>query len=626
MIYKQCILTINGNNAKLDEDIYLFRLDKNIELYFTIVNNKYKFNKSDLNNIINLTNASYFQMRLYKNVEVKYTFAIQPTDNGKAILTITDDLIDEPIEVGDYDFQISLLDADKSSMISLPIVSKQIHVCEPLVTDASETGTAVLGLSTLESGEIVDAFDEEGNYIRKVHVNGELISAELFNKWEEALETNSSNIKTLDSQFKDIGNKKANKNEIKIIVNVKSFGAKGDGTTNDSPSINNALAYAKANKIMNVYIPEGQYIIDESPIKVHSGITFYGDGSDDPYNCGGTRLYGGNNLNGPIVTNDNTLYHFKWFDMQVRNGKSHGAYLIDLGENSYIDRVAFYDNRGDGLRIGSNGNLTPCHLGHISVHKNDGAGIRFENISSTQIQVLYLSMDNNKDCGMSIDIGDTSSNFQLLAWKSERWKNDQADYQDRQKTIFKIHNLNGGTVHLGQGRVHLGNNMDNSDGGVIHQTCEEGNSVGYVMWDCITKSSNANNLAYAFGYKDDKNNETISFEDILRKTFISGHTIQLAQTRGTLIEIGRADTKFYFGKATSLPTFNTPYGSLVIIGNKIYLNTNNATKFDRIVNNNFDEDFIIKANKGVVLTSSNYTKYRLKVDNDGNLSTELVND
>lgn len=220
MIYKQCILTINGNNAKLDEDIYLFRLDKNIELYFTIVNNKYKFNKSDLNNIINLTNASYFQMRLYKNAEVKYTFAIQPTDNEKAILTITDDLIDEPIEVGDYDFQISLLDADKSSMISLPIVSKQIHVCEPLVTDASETGTAVLGLSTLESGEIVDAFDEEGNYIRKVHVNGELISAELFNKWEEALETNSSNIKTLDSQFKDIENKM---DEISNPFNINSF-------------------------------------------------------------------------------------------------------------------------------------------------------------------------------------------------------------------------------------------------------------------------------------------------------------------------------------------------------------------------------------------------------------------
>ena len=267
MIYKQCILTINGNNAKLDEDIYLFRLDKNIELYFTIVNNKYKFNKSDLNNIINLTNASCFQMRLYKNAEVKYTFAIQPTDNEKAILTITDDLIDEPIEVGDYDFQISLLDADKSSMISLPIVSKQIHVCEPLVTDASETGTAVLGLSTLESGEIVDAFDEEGNYIRKVHVNGELISAELFNKWEEALETNSSNIKTLDSQFKEIANLKNSTN----VVDLKKYNiTQADYTTpftveNYNVAYQNGLGFqqaiddAKEKNIQELIIPPGNY-------------------------------------------------------------------------------------------------------------------------------------------------------------------------------------------------------------------------------------------------------------------------------------------------------------------------------------------------------------------------------
>ena len=259
MIYKQSILTINGNNAKLDEDIYLFRLDKNIELYFTIVNNKYKFNKSDLNNIINLTNASYFQMRLYKNAEVKYTFAIQPTDNGKAILTITDDLIDEPIEVGDYDFQISLLDADKSSMISLPIVSKQIHVCEPLVTDASETGTAVLGLSTLESGEIVDAFDEEGNYIRKVHVNGELISAELFNKWEEALETNSSNIKTLDSQFKDIAKQieegTINTNTINdVLPRVYLVGDEFSNMTKEKNEVAMQLAYRHSKNNFNANI------------------------------------------------------------------------------------------------------------------------------------------------------------------------------------------------------------------------------------------------------------------------------------------------------------------------------------------------------------------------------------
>lgn len=195
MIYKKCVMTIDKNKATLDEDIYLYRLDKNIELYFTIVNNKYRFNKGDMNNIILITNASFFQVRLYKNAEIKYTFAIQPTDGGQAILTITDDLIDDPIEVGDYDFQISLLDEEKTSMISMPIVSKQLHVCEPLVSDDATMGKAILGLSKLATGEIKNAFDSEGNYIREIHKDGDILSASIINKFEEALDTNTKAIK-----------------------------------------------------------------------------------------------------------------------------------------------------------------------------------------------------------------------------------------------------------------------------------------------------------------------------------------------------------------------------------------------------------------------------------------------
>lgn len=201
MIYKQCIMTINKNNATLDEDIYLFRLDKNIELHFTIVNNKYKFDKSDLNNIIAQTNAAYFQIRLYRSDEIKYTFAIQPTQDGVAVLTITDDLINDPIEVGEYDFQISLLDADKTSMISMPIVKQQLHVCEPLVDNQAIMGRAVLGLSSLASGEIKNAFDSEGNYIREIHNDGDILSAQLINKFEEALDINTKAIKSQDSNL-----------------------------------------------------------------------------------------------------------------------------------------------------------------------------------------------------------------------------------------------------------------------------------------------------------------------------------------------------------------------------------------------------------------------------------------
>ena len=218
MIYKKCIMTIAKNGATLDEDIYLYRLDKNIELHFTIVNNKYKFDKSDLNNIIAQTQAAYFQVRLYKNADIKYTFAIQPTQDGVAVLTITDDLIDDPIEVGEYDFQISLLDADKTSMISMPIVTKQLHVCEPLVSDDAVMGKALLGLSKAAKGEIKNAFDSKGNYIREIHNNGEVISAELFNKFEEALETNTKAIKEGTGKSYDDTAIKADITELKSKV------------------------------------------------------------------------------------------------------------------------------------------------------------------------------------------------------------------------------------------------------------------------------------------------------------------------------------------------------------------------------------------------------------------------
>jgi len=223
MIYKKCIMTINKNNATLDEDIYLFRLDKNIELHFSIVNNRYKFDKSDLNNIIAQTNAAYFQIRLYRSDEIKYTFAIQPTQDGVAVLTITDDLINDPIEVGEYDFQISLLDADKTSMISMPIVTKQLHVCEPLVDNQAIMGRAVLGLSSLASGEIKNAFDSEGNYIREIHKDGDILSASIINKFEEALDTNTKAIKNGTGTSYDDTEIKADINTIKTDLGTEEL-------------------------------------------------------------------------------------------------------------------------------------------------------------------------------------------------------------------------------------------------------------------------------------------------------------------------------------------------------------------------------------------------------------------
>lgn len=206
-------------------------------MHFSIVNNRYKFDKSDLNNIIAQTNAAYFQIRLYRSDEIKYTFAIQPTQDGVAVLTITDDLINDPIELGEYDFQISLLDADKTSMISMPIVKQQLHVCEPLVDNQAIMGRAVLGLSSLASGEIKNAFDSEGNYIREIHNDGDILSAQLVNKFEEALDTNTKAIKSRDSNLPHTISSK-------VLVTVPASNVKlNDNITVNNVSINKDRRY-----------------------------------------------------------------------------------------------------------------------------------------------------------------------------------------------------------------------------------------------------------------------------------------------------------------------------------------------------------------------------------------------
>ena len=51
-------------------------------------------------------------------------------------------------------------------------------------------------------------------------------------------------------------------------VNVKDFGAIGDGITDDTETINNAITYAHENGIEEVYVPKGVYMI-----KAHDGET-----------------------------------------------------------------------------------------------------------------------------------------------------------------------------------------------------------------------------------------------------------------------------------------------------------------------------------------------------------------
>tara|TARA_R110000765_G_scaffold426630_2_gene543000 strand:- start:71 stop:1621 length:1551 start_codon:yes stop_codon:yes gene_type:complete len=60
-------------------------------------------------------------------------------------------------------------------------------------------------------------------------------------------------------------------------VNIKQFGAIGDDTTNDSPSIQAAIDYAIAEQIQAVYFPAGFYLVEDT-LKLQRRLVFRGLG------------------------------------------------------------------------------------------------------------------------------------------------------------------------------------------------------------------------------------------------------------------------------------------------------------------------------------------------------------
>lgn len=206
MISRDCIITVNGNNATIDSDIYLYKYDKNIQLSFTITNSKYMYDNDDSNNLIKSMQAAYAQVKFKKNdsSDIEIEFDIQATKKGAVILTINEELTDEDTELGDYTIQIRLLDSNKNSVVTLPPVESCIHILAPLFeklgADTNEVNRAVVNKAVARYAAPLSATTEDGTFNSKTWVDGDTITTAELNRMETGIKTNST-------QYKDITNK-----------------------------------------------------------------------------------------------------------------------------------------------------------------------------------------------------------------------------------------------------------------------------------------------------------------------------------------------------------------------------------------------------------------------------------
>lgn len=236
MIKYDYTVTVTGNTAKLDKDIYLFRGNKNVHYYFAIKNASFNFKGTT--DLIEKTNAINAAVTVVKPNAVEVANAIAEVENGKIHLKVTEDLIDEEVEVGDFDLVFDLFD-DTDGAVTIPKVTGQFHVLErPCATPISElaaTNTtnevdlAVADCAIATYAEPVASTNADGTFAKKTWVAKEKITTAELNRMEEGIAYNNS-------QYKDIANNQPTDLSLDSATNllqlVNSKGSKlGNGIT-----------------------------------------------------------------------------------------------------------------------------------------------------------------------------------------------------------------------------------------------------------------------------------------------------------------------------------------------------------------------------------------------------------
>lgn len=222
-ITTDCKLTVSKNTAKLDEEIFLYKNDRNIKLLIEIVDNKYRYKSDDLSNLLVKYKASYAQVKWYKNAEVKKEFPIQATDDGKVVFVIEGQLIDEDTELGDYDLQLRLLNESQESIRSLPTIKGAVHILKPLFEegDIATVNSAVADVSMLSlDGDAIDTYNSDGTYNQTNWGNGDVISSAKLNKLEKVAKDNVDKVNKMPAKS--------------IVEGGKIYLTKEDGTKLDS--------------------------------------------------------------------------------------------------------------------------------------------------------------------------------------------------------------------------------------------------------------------------------------------------------------------------------------------------------------------------------------------------------
>ena len=229
-------------------------------------------------------------------------------------------------------------------------------------------------------------------------------------------------------------------------INVKDFGATGDGTTDDTAAIQYCI-----NKFVHrtIYIPDGKYLIS-SPLSIKSGndyqvnikmsenaILFSNTNIDSLIEIG--KTYGGEwsryeegnkvHIEGGLLDCTNIKYGI------YSNSDQKGSVFSNLNMIN-IDRYGIYCDRGTHSNMSSDARIANCNLnGTSSDSSNECTGIYLYSTDNTIDNIVMLRM---KTAFEIIGGGNKISNIHVCT----AWEDSISDNDFNNTIAFKYTNAN----------------------------------------------------------------------------------------------------------------------------------------------------------------------------------------
>lgn len=244
-IERDVVLIVNGNRAKFDERIFLFKGDRDIQLNILIAEQKMKYDRDEatLDNILSpLPEECYARVGILKPNGEQVAKDRVPIVEGIVQFVIDADLCDELDEIGKHKIQIQIyaIDDDSSPRWTLPSAA-ELEILKPDVDfDAllSVTGLGGADLATLNQlgDSSIVTFNTDGTYNVTFWGKGNVITVSNLNKIEDALRVLTNRVIDLENgvvsdaevvvSLDDIFGKVTDSGE--LVVDTTDFAKKSD--------------------------------------------------------------------------------------------------------------------------------------------------------------------------------------------------------------------------------------------------------------------------------------------------------------------------------------------------------------------------------------------------------------